>query len=235
MARTLSIAIPHPAGFALLQPASRPRLDATRIATLSGTLAVNLLAIGLLMMPLRLPPAAPLADVAPQMQMDWLSRSKVTPPAVPLPVEIKRMPTPSVAPTARPQVPAPVSTSPVATALSETAGEPATAVGEHTDKPTVAPATSGPMPVQLQYAHAPAPTYPRGALRSGATGTVLLQVLVGVDGRPLQVTVAQGSGHRELDSAARNQVLRHWRFRPAMADGRAVPAIGLVPVEFALD
>jgi protein TonB len=65
-------------------------------------------------------------------------------------------------------------------------------------------------------------------------GTVILQVLVGSDGRALEVRVHQGSGHRLLDDAARRQVLRHWRFRPAMQDGRAVQAIGLVPVEFRL-
>ena len=59
-------------------------------------------------------------------------------------------------------------------------------------------------------------------------------MLVGVDGRPLQVDVRQGSGDRRLDAAAREQVLRHWRFRPAMREGRAVQAIGLVPIAFNL-
>ena len=35
---------------------------------------------------------------------------------------------------------------------------------------------------------------------------MLLQVLVDVDGRPLEVTVSRSSGHRELDEAARLQV-----------------------------
>ncbi len=42
-------------------------------------------------------------------------------------------------------------------------------------------------------------------------------------------------GYRELDEAARRHVLRRWRFQPAMRDGRAVQAIGLVPIEFSLD
>ncbi|WP_312787111.1 energy transducer TonB, partial [Stenotrophomonas indicatrix] len=37
-----------------------------------------------------------------------------------------------------------------------------------------------------------------------------------------------------LDQAARQQVLRHWRFVPAERDGMAVPAIGMVPVQFSL-
>jgi periplasmic protein TonB len=71
-------------------------------------------------------------------------------------------------------------------------------------------------------------------LREGVQGTVLLQVLVDVDGRPLQVDVQRSSGDRRLDVAARRQVLDHWRFRPAMKNGHAVQAIGLVPVAFSL-
>jgi protein TonB len=51
----------------------------------------------------------------------------------------------------------------------------------------------------------------------------------------LQVDVNRSSGDRRLDLAARDQVLRHWRFRPAIRDGRAVRAIGLVPIDFSLD
>ena len=59
MARSHSIASFRPAGFALLKPASKPQLDTARIITMSGTLAVNVLAMGLLMMPLSMP--APIA------------------------------------------------------------------------------------------------------------------------------------------------------------------------------
>jgi protein TonB len=102
---------------------------------------------------------------------------------------------------------------------------------------TRAPAeTSGPVPgVRLEYQQAPAPAYPRDALRDGIQGTVMLQVLVDVDGRPLDVRIQQSSGNRQLDNAARRQVLEHWRFRPAMKDGRAIQAIGLVPIDFNLD
>ena len=62
----------------------------------------------------------------------------------------------------------------------------------------------------------------------------MLEVLVGLDGQPLAVTVARSSGHRELDEAARAQVLKRWRFQPATRDGLAVQAIGMVPIEFAL-
>jgi protein TonB len=88
--------------------------------------------------------------------------------------------------------------------------------------------------VTLEYADAPAPAYPRDALRDGVEGVVMLQVLVDVDGRPLSVDVQRSSGDRRLDNAARKQVLQHWRFRAAMKDGRAVQAVGLVPIAFNL-
>src|SRR3546814_12096634 len=78
-------------------------------------------------------------------------------------------------------------------------------------------------------------SYPRAALRAGLQGTVMLQVLVDVDGRPLQVDVEHSSGYRVLDNAARRYVLQHWTFRPAMRDGRPVQTVGLVPIAYSLD
>jgi protein TonB len=100
----------------------------------------------------------------------------------------------------------------------------------------IAPAGSGPaVGMRLAYARASAPPYPSAELRAGHQGTVTLRVLVDVDGRPLQVDVETGSGYRRLDEAARRHVLRNWTFQPAMRDGHAVQAIGLVPIEFTLE
>ena len=65
-------------------------------------------------------------------------------------------------------------------------------------------------------------------------GTVLLRVLVDETGRPVQVEIERGSGHALLDRSAREQVLAHWRFVPAMANGHAVRAWAQVPVSFVL-
>jgi protein TonB len=87
---------------------------------------------------------------------------------------------------------------------------------------------------QLAYISAPAPKYPGDAARAGAQGTVLLKVLVDIDGTPLEVTLERSSGNRSLDRAAREQVLKHWRFQPAVRNGRTVQAYGLVPIDFSL-
>ena len=237
MARTLDIASTRAAGFALLKPAEKPKLDATRIVTLSGTLAVNLLAMGLLMLPLTLPPPAiVIEEPAPPPFQDWIKR-KVEPP---VPVDIKQEPVkPRVEPTvqlSRPAISAPTFT-PATPVVTDTGTELAvdTALVDASGPTTsIEPAPAVPAPTQLRYVRAPAPDYPLAAMRAGVTGTVMLQVLVDVDGRPLEVTILQGSGNRALDAAARTQVLRRWRFEPAMKNGQAVQAIGMVPIEFKL-
>jgi protein TonB len=234
MVRTPAHALTRSTGFALLKPTSRPQLDSARIVTLSGTIALNLLAMGLLMMPLSLPIPSVTIDEKPGTELREVVRD---PPVVDVvPIDRPKPPTP-VAPTIERRSVAPThSDTTVAAVISETGTEVAT---ESTSE-TAGPAESfdiveaAPSAMQLQYKLAPAPTYPRRAQQQRLTGTVLLQVLVGIDGRPLEVKVAQSSGHRELDEAARAQVLKRWSFQPATKDGLAVRAIGMVPIEFAL-
>ena len=234
MAHAIPQALTRPNGFALLRPATRPQLDSARIVTVSGTIAINLIAMGLLMMPLSLPAPVAWVDPEPGMIARPVKREPVVVEIVPVrnPVPVVTRSTPE-----RPRTVAPADTSSVATAvISETGTELAT---ESTHRHTGPASESsfrldGPAPMQLEYARAPAPKYPRNALRLGLTGTVMLQVLVGIDGMPLDVTVVQSSGHRELDEAARAQVLKRWSFRPATRDGVAIQAIGMVPVQFSL-
>lgn len=94
--------------------------------------------------------------------------------------------------------------------------------------PTNSAANSAPVPTSQ-----PAPRYPRNAQRSGAEGTVQVQVDVGPDGVPTSVALAQGSGHRELDRAAMDAV-RRWRFRPAMANGQPTVGRVTVPIQFSM-
>lgn len=90
-------------------------------------------------------------------------------------------------------------------------------------------------PISLSTEYAPAPKYPALSLRNGEQGTVLLLVMVGADGRPIEVTLKKSSGFRELDRNAIKHVLATWRFHPAMHDGIAIPALALVPVNYTLN
>lgn len=234
MVRAPAHALTRSTGFALLKPASRPQLDSARIVTLSGTIALNLLAMGLLMMPLSMPmPLVAIDEPAAPNYRQIFPEPEVV-PVVPVTQPAPPTTLPETQPTRMAQAPSESASPPV---LVETGTETvvvASTTEESGPVGDIAPATAAPSPMQLEYRLAPAPTYPRRALQQRLTGTVLLQVLVGIDGRPLEVKVAQSSGHRELDEAARAQVLKRWSFQPATRNGQAVQAMGMVPIEFAL-
>jgi protein TonB len=73
------------------------------------------------------------------------------------------------------------------------------------------------------------PAYPASSAREGATGTVRLALLVGINGRVTQSRVEKSSGHRELDRAAQ-QALSLCRFKPATVDG--VPEVAWAKLEY---
>ena len=71
-------------------------------------------------------------------------------------------------------------------------------------------------------------------MRQRHTGTVILLVLVGVDGSPKDITVDKSSGYRELDRAALEAV-RTWRFNPEVKNGKKVEGYARIPVNFNLN
>ena len=212
--------------------AHRPHPDANRVAGYSVAIAFNALLLMLLLVPMQGPPSLKLPGER-QPTISWYMpkpRQPAPPPQVPV---TKPQPAASTAVVPR----TPVAQTPdrvivdQGSELAEPAARPDTTGPEAA---TVVPPAQPPPGVRLEYAQAPAPAYPRAAMQQRIEGTVLLEVLVDIDGRPLRVAVREGSGDRRLDAAARDQVLAHWRFRPAMRDGRAVQAIGLVPINFRL-
>jgi len=63
------------------------------------------------------------------------------------------------------------------------------------------------------------PEYPAAARRSRETGTVVLHILVGIDGRVIESDVQTSSGSKQLDEAAR-EGLSLCRFKPGRVDGK---------------
>jgi protein TonB len=62
------------------------------------------------------------------------------------------------------------------------------------------------------------PDYPARAAREGISGTTVLALLVGPDGRVTSARVEHGSGSKDLDKAAIN-ALSLCRFKPATSNG----------------
>jgi protein TonB len=79
-----------------------------------------------------------------------------------------------------------------------------------------------------------APEYPAGSIRKNETGTVMIRVEIDASGSVKKVQIAQGSGSRALDRAAREAVL-NWQFTPKLVNGEAVESELLIPVDFKLD
>lgn len=76
--------------------------------------------------------------------------------------------------------------------------------------------------------------YPPASQRLGETGTVLVRVVIGPDGRVTSASIARSSGFARLDDAALKRALAKWRFVPAMDNGMPVEATRDVPVIFRL-
>ncbi len=218
------------------------RLDFARIGAFSAVIAIHVIAAGLLLAPTRIPDPGRIEQRTPIIIV-----LPATPPPPLVPVEVTHRP-PRMTPdpvTRPPTVTPPTGTNtatassdapPIAASASSTSST-VVASGGGTTEGAVEPKTEVPTlrGSQLAYASAPAPVYPRNALRDGIEGTVVLEVTVDENGKPIDVVIATSSGSRELDRAAREQVLRAWRFQPAMQNGHAVRAIGRVPVNFTLN
>lgn len=84
-----------------------------------------------------------------------------------------------------------------------------------------------------RYRQNPSPSYPESARRRQLEGTVVLEVLVSMEGRVGELTVLHSSSHQLLDQAALEAV-RLWLFEPGRRGGAPLAMKILVPVRFDL-
>ncbi|HEY0232167.1 MAG TPA: energy transducer TonB [Dokdonella sp.] len=204
-----------------------------RVGAWSGSFAAHLIALALLAAPWAVSRINPTEIPRPTVVV----LRDPPPPALPVP------PPPIPPPQAHPRkptmpvhvveaVPTPIPTPPTLTTEPSAPAQPSAARGNALTQ-TPAAAASG-VAQKLAYDGVLRPAYPTASVRAREQGTVVLRVLVGSDGSVQQVEIERSSGHAKLDAAARETVLRG-RFRPVMQNGKAIPAWGLVPIEFRLD
>jgi TonB family protein len=67
------------------------------------------------------------------------------------------------------------------------------------------------------------PPYPDGQLIQREEGWVILNMMVDREGKPYEATVVESTGNPMLDRAALAGV-KHWRFEPAVMDGKPIDA-----------
>lgn len=202
-----------------------------RVSAYSGSLAFHFaLAIALLV-----PPAA----------MELIQREKpstidayiappppqvVPEPAMPVPPQQKRKPV------AAPPVPSITITKPefVPPATTNTIAPPADAPAATASTGSGTSEGIGDAPPSaLAYKNRTTIPYPRGAAQRHEQGTVVLRVLVGVDGLVQQIEIEKSSGSHDLDNAARDAV-RRWSFQPGTRGGSPYTAWALVPISFSM-
>jgi protein TonB len=104
-----------------------------------------------------------------------------------------------------------------------------TFTGNQPQPPAVA--NSGPFGIAATHT---TPPYPPIEQRLGHQGTVVLRLTISAQGTVTDAAVVRSCGYERLDEVARAWVLAHWRYRPAVRGGVAVPATGDVAVTFDL-
>lgn len=77
------------------------------------------------------------------------------------------------------------------------------------------------------------PRYPIDSRRKREQGTVVLALILGVDGAVESLSIAQSSGFARLDNAARDAV-KGWRWKPTIRGGQPVRVKGVVEIPFVL-
>ena len=77
------------------------------------------------------------------------------------------------------------------------------------------------------------PPYPLIAIRLGEAGTVRLHLTISPQGEVTEAAIVRSSGYDDLDRAAQNWVLTHWRYRPASHAG--TPVAGTADAEVLFD
>jgi len=214
----------------LFQSHARQHPDPIRIAAISLSIALNAAMLAFLMRPPEFIVPTEQADTNERVQFITPDPVPPTPPVVKVVKQRPQPPTPVPQATTHPVVP-PVITRTTTAMSTDVISIPQ--IDNH--QQTIGPSNPPTVEASLSPIASPAPAYPRDALRDGITGTVELELLVGIDGSVLQVRITHSSGNRQLDSAAREQVLRSWRFQPALRNGIPVQALGRVPIVFTLD
>ena len=146
-----------------------------------------------------------------------------TPPKTPL-----VPPAPTMAKPTDAQLQPPTIQPPVIDIASDT---PSTITVTATPPNTAPPVDSGATGVTSTHS---TPPYPAEARALSHQGTVLLQLAVSAQGDVTSANVVQSSGFPELDSAAVTWVVAHWKYKPALQGGFAMPSQTQAAVKFDL-
>ena len=77
------------------------------------------------------------------------------------------------------------------------------------------------------------PGYPENLKASGTEGTVLLEAVIGTDGRVLNLKTVNTQVHADLIKAATDAVTQ-WQYEPTYLNGQPVEIVTAITVNFTL-
>jgi protein TonB len=182
------------------------------VQLISSSIDVNRAPLKPLATPIATPPAPPVKATKP-------SPSPLTPQ--PQSPAFQPSPNPTATNPNAPLTTTPATASATITATSPSATSPAPAKVE--------------LPTHIAaYLQNPKPDYPALSVRRGEQGQVVLNVLIGVEGKAQKAEIAKSSGFERLDAAALTTVLR-WRYVPGKRGGVPEEMWFKVPLAFVLD
>ncbi|MEO8366870.1 MAG: energy transducer TonB [Pseudoxanthomonas sp.] len=96
------------------------------------------------------------------------------------------------------------------------------------DKAPLPPAIAS---TELAAVDTPKPDYPLELACAGISGTTVLVVTIGTEGKPTEVKLAQSSGDERLDKSALERV-PSWQFNPPTRNGQPFAQTIQIPVNF---
>lgn len=80
----------------------------------------------------------------------------------------------------------------------------------------------------------PQPPYPPSLRRQRLQGEVYIRIIITPQGIPESVEILRSSGHAELDAAARQHILKHWKFLPATRNAMPIGGSVRILIKFKL-
>ena len=86
---------------------------------------------------------------------------------------------------------------------------------------------------KARLVHYVPPTYPADAQREGVEGTVLMEAVIGTEGRLVGLSTLNSMVDERLAAAASDAVLQ-WKYQPTLLNGRPVEVAATVSVAFEL-
>lgn len=101
------------------------------------------------------------------------------------------------------------------------------------DPPPAQPVRRG-AEVDPRFASALQPQYPLAEQRAGRSGTVVIRVTIGPDGR-VRAAERVSATSDAFWAVAERQALSRWRFRPATLDGRPVESSRVMTIHFRIE